>query len=173
MKVYSFLTLAQDRSECTALCTGHLTAVQSSLYSQNRRLTGFQSQSGYFGEQKNFIFVPGIKPWYLGQPPYNTVILPIIQSLYSLHVPGCLISKVRVWCYRHLPPKPAQLCTLVPIAWGCSQIQCPAPKRFLHQSPHLLLPHQQHPLLQCQALGSSHLNHPLTKKLSALRPHLL
>jgi hypothetical protein len=37
-------------------------------YPLDRRLGGFQNQSGHCGEKKNFLPLPGIKPQFLGCP---------------------------------------------------------------------------------------------------------
>jgi hypothetical protein len=62
---------------------------KSCWYLLNGRVGWSKSQSGHFGEQKNFMLLPGIAPHFLGFPACSLVIVP--GMLF------CLLSEVKRW----------------------------------------------------------------------------
>jgi hypothetical protein len=56
---------------------------KSPCYPLNRRLGGSQERCGSFGEEKNLLLLPWIKPWFLDCPVHSVVtiltMLPMLQ----------------------------------------------------------------------------------------------
>jgi len=58
----SFLTSLVDGGECSTSASAALPPWGGEQCPLNRRLGGPQSQSGYFGEDKNILILPGTEP---------------------------------------------------------------------------------------------------------------
>ena len=63
IKLHSFLTSALQGSEWLTAHPGHFTPQDRNPVPINRTLCGFEIQSGCFAEKKNFLSLPGCKPW--------------------------------------------------------------------------------------------------------------
>jgi len=76
--LHSFLTSAQDRSDRPQ------TSRKEPWYPLDKRLGGFQRQSAHFGDENNFLSLPGFVPW---------IIQPAAKSLYWIYYVGPHVSE--------------------------------------------------------------------------------
>jgi type 1 glutamine amidotransferase len=58
----SFLIIVQDGGRWSASCSSHSTPLAKEHYPFSRRLRGLQSESGYFGVEKNLLPLPRFQP---------------------------------------------------------------------------------------------------------------